>query len=80
MSILCQNSDIAADPPRTKLFWKQNRNLNNMEKVGFRDDKNVVTSEWKLAVGVDGRDDCSSGALPLPLRSHHDFLGKTSEP
>eukprot|EP00267_Zea_mays_P031543 XP_008663862.1 predicted GPI-anchored protein 58 [Zea mays] len=31
-----------------------------MKKVGFGDDRHVVTSEWKLAVGVDGWDDCSS--------------------
>jgi hypothetical protein len=78
MSVLCRNSDTAADPPRTELFWKLNPNLNKMEKVGFRDNRHVVTSEWKLTVGVDRRDDCSSGALHLPLGSHHDLSGGTS--
>jgi hypothetical protein len=27
----------------------------------------VITSKGKLVVGVDGRDDCSCGALPFPL-------------
>jgi hypothetical protein len=79
MSVLYRNSDTVADPPRTELFWKQNPNLNKMEKVGFGDDRHVVTSEWKLTVEVDGRDDCSSDALPLPLGSHRDFLDETSE-
>jgi hypothetical protein len=78
MSVLYRNSDTAADPPRTELLRKQNLNLNEMKKVGFRDDKHVVTSEWKLAVGVDGRDDCSSSALPLPLGGHRDLSGGTS--
>ena len=78
MSVLCRNSDTVADPPRTELFWKQNPNLNKMEKVGFGDDRHVVTSKWKLAVGVDGWDDCSSSALPLPLGDHHDLSGETS--
>jgi hypothetical protein len=78
MSVLCRNSDTAADLPRTELFRKQNPNLNKMDKVGFGDDRHVVTSEWKLAVGVDGRDDRSSGALPLPLGGHRDLSGGTS--
>jgi hypothetical protein len=79
MSVLCRNSDTAVDPPRTELLWKQNPNLNKMKKVRFGDDRHVVTSEGKLAVGVDGRDDCSSGALPFPLGGHRDLSGGTSE-
>jgi hypothetical protein len=78
MSVLYRNSDTVADPPRIELLRKQNPNLNEMKKVGFRDDRHVVTSEWKLAVGVDGRDDCSSGALPLPLGGHCGLSGGTS--
>ena len=78
MSVLCQNSATTTDPPRTELLRKQNPNLNEMKKVGFGDDRHMVTSEWKLAGGVDGRDDCSSGALPLPLGGHRDLFGRTS--
>jgi hypothetical protein len=78
MSVLYRNSDTAADPPRTELLRKQNYNFNEMKKVRFGDDRHVVTSEWKLAVGVDGWDDCSSGALPLSLGGHHDLSGGTS--
>jgi hypothetical protein len=79
MSVLYQNSDTTADLLRTELLRKQNPNLNKMKKVRFRDDIHVDTSEWELAVGLDGRDDCSSGALPLPLGGHHDLSGGTSE-
>jgi hypothetical protein len=78
MSILCWNGDTTTNPPRTELLWKQNPNLNKMKKVGFRKDRHMVTSEWKLTVGVDGRDDCSSGALPLPFWGHRDLSGGTS--
>jgi hypothetical protein len=78
MSVLCWNSDTVADPPRTEVLEKQNPNLNEMKKVGFGDDRHVVTSEWKLAVGVDGWDDCSSGALPLSLGGHRDLSGRAS--
>jgi hypothetical protein len=78
MSVLCQNSDTTTDPPRTELLRKQNPNLNEMKKVGFGDDRHMVTNEWKLAGGVDGRDDCSSGALPLPLGGHRDLSGGAS--
>jgi hypothetical protein len=78
MGILCWNSDPTADPPRTEFFWRQNPNLNKVEKVRFGDNRHVVTSKWKVAVGVDGRDDRSNGALPLPLGSHHNFSGGMS--
>jgi hypothetical protein len=78
MSILYRNSDTAADPPRAELLRRQNPNLNEMTKIGFRDDRHVVTNEWKLAVGVDGRDDGSSGALPLLLWGHNDLSDGTS--
>jgi hypothetical protein len=67
-----------ADPLRIELLQKQNPNFNKMKKVGFGDDRHVVTSKWKLAIGVDGQDDCSSGALPLPLEGHRDLSGGTS--
>jgi hypothetical protein len=78
MSVLYWNSDTTAHSPRAELLQKQNPNLNEMKKVGFRNDRHVVTSEWKLAIGVDGRDDCSSGALPLPLGGHRNLSGETS--
>jgi hypothetical protein len=74
MRVFCWNSDTATDPPRAELLHKQNPNLNEMKKIGLRNDRHVITSEGKLAVGVDGRDDCSSGALPLPLGGHRDFF------
>jgi hypothetical protein len=31
----------------------------------------VVTDKWKLAIGIDWRDDRNHNALSLPLGSHH---------
>jgi hypothetical protein len=70
MGVLYRNSDPAADPPRTEFFLWQNPNLNKMEKVRFGDNRHVTNSKWKLAVGVDGRNNRSNGALPLPLGRH----------
>jgi hypothetical protein len=78
MGILYRNGDAAKNPPRVELFWKQNSNVNEMKEVGFRNNGHMVTSEWQLAVGVDRRDDCSNGAMPLPIRHHRNLSGGTS--
>jgi hypothetical protein len=75
MSILCQNGDTAANPPRAELFWEQNPNFNEMKKVRFRNNTHVITSKGKLAIGVDERDERSSGTLPLPFWRHRNFSG-----
>jgi hypothetical protein len=46
MGILYRNGDAAANPPRAKLFWKQNPNFNEMKEVEFRNDRHMVNSEW----------------------------------
>jgi hypothetical protein len=74
MGILYRNGDTTANSSRAELLRKQNPNLNKMKKIGFRNDRHVITSEGKLAIGVDGRDECSSGALPLPLGGHRNFF------
>jgi hypothetical protein len=38
----------------------------------------VVTRERQLTVGVDGRDDCHDGALPLPFWRHRNLAGETN--
>jgi hypothetical protein len=77
MSILYRNGDAAANLPRAELFWKQNPNVNKMKEVGFQNDGHVVTREWQLTVGIDRRDDCSNGALPLPLPRHRSLADGT---
>jgi hypothetical protein len=37
----------------------------------------MITSERKLVVGIDGRDDRSSDALSLSLGSHCNLSGET---
>jgi hypothetical protein len=49
-----------------------------VKKIRFRDDGHMITSEGKLAVGVDGRDDWSNDALSLPFGSHCNLSGRTS--
>ena len=37
----------------------------------------MITSEWKLAVGIDGWNDRSNDALSLSLGSHRNLSGGT---
>jgi hypothetical protein len=54
MCILYRDGDTVANLPRAELFWKQNPNFNEMKKVRFRNNRHMITSKGKLAVGVDG--------------------------
>jgi hypothetical protein len=44
-----------ADPPRTKFLRRKNSDRDKMKKVGLRNNRDVVTCERQLAVGIDGR-------------------------
>jgi hypothetical protein len=66
------------DPPRTEFLWRQNPNLNKVEKIRFRDGRHMITSKQKLVVGIDGWDDRSNSALPLPLGSQCNLSDRTS--
>jgi hypothetical protein len=58
VSVFCRNSDPTADPPRTEFLRRKNSDGHKMEKVGFRNNRHVVTCERQLAVGIDERNDC----------------------
>jgi hypothetical protein len=58
VGVFCRNSDPTTDPPRTELLRRKNSDGYEMEKVGFRDDRHVVTYERQLAVGIDRKNDC----------------------
>jgi hypothetical protein len=49
-----------------------------MKKVGFRDNRHVITCERQLAVGIDGRNNRSRGILALPLRRHLNLTDELS--
>jgi hypothetical protein len=38
----------------------------------------MVTREWQLTVGVDGRDNSHGEALPLPFQRHLNLAGGTN--
>jgi hypothetical protein len=58
VGVFCRNSDPTADPPRAELLRRKNSDGNKMKKVGFRDNRHMVTCERQLTVGIDGRNDC----------------------
>jgi hypothetical protein len=55
VGILCRNSDLVANPPRTKLPRGKDPDGHKVEKVRLGDNRHMVTCERQLAVGVDWR-------------------------
>jgi hypothetical protein len=78
VGVLRRDSDPTADPPRTKLLRRKNSNGDKMKKVGLRNNRHVITCERQLAVGIDGRNNCSRGILTLPLGRHLNLASKLS--
>jgi hypothetical protein len=78
VSVFCWNSDPTTDPPRTEFLRRKDSNGHKMEKIGFRNNRHVVTCERQLAVGIDGRNDCDRRTLSLPLGRHLNLSGERS--
>jgi hypothetical protein len=70
VGVLCRNSHATPDSPRTQLFRWQNPSFHKMQKIGLRNDRHVVTGEWKLAIGINGQNDWNNNVLFLPLGGH----------
>ena len=54
VGVFYRNSDPTADPPRTEFLRRKNSDGYKVEKVGFRDNRHMVTCEGQLTVGIDG--------------------------
>ena len=78
VSVFCRNSDPTTDPPRTEFLWRKDSDGYEMEKVGFRDNRYVVTCERQLTVGIDRRNDCDGRTLGFPLGRHLNLAGERS--
>jgi hypothetical protein len=78
VGVFCRNSDPTADPPRTELLRRKNSDGYEMEKVGFRDDRHVVTYEGQLTIGIDRRNDCGRRTRGFPLGRHLNLAGEQS--
>jgi hypothetical protein len=78
VSVLCWNSDPTTDPPRTEFLRRKDSDRHEMEKIGFKNNRHVVTCERQLVVGIDGRNDCNRRTLSLPLGRHLNLAGERS--
>jgi hypothetical protein len=58
VSVFCRNSDPTTNLPRIEFLRRKNSDGYKVEKVGFRNNRHVVTCERQLAIGIDGRNDC----------------------
>jgi hypothetical protein len=76
VGVFYRNSDPTADLPRIELLRRKNSDGYEMEKVGFRDDRHVVTCERQLTVGIDRRNDCGGRTLGFPLGHHLNLVGE----
>jgi hypothetical protein len=75
VGIFYWNNDPTANPPRTKLLWRKNSNIDKTEEIRFRDNRHMVTCKGQLAVGVNGRDHYCSRILVFPLGCHRNLVG-----
>jgi hypothetical protein len=78
VGVFCWNSDPTADPPGTELFWRKNSDGHEMEKVGFRNNRHMVTCERQLTVGIDGGNDGDGRTRNFPLGRHLNLAGGRS--
>jgi hypothetical protein len=78
VSVLCRNSDRTTNPPRTEFLRRKDSDRHKVEKIGFRNNKHVVTCKRQLAVGIDGRNDCDRRTLSLPLGRHLNLASEQS--
>jgi hypothetical protein len=76
----CWNSDPTADPPRKELLRRKNSDRNEMKKVGFRDNKHMVTCERQLTVEIDGGNDFDRRTRSFPLGRHLNLAGEQRKP
>jgi hypothetical protein len=79
VGVLCRNSDPTADPPRTELLRRKNSDGYEMEEVGFKDNRHMVTCERQLTIGIDGGNDCGRRTLGFPFGRHLNRVGEQSE-
>jgi hypothetical protein len=78
VGVFCRNSDPTVDPPRTELLRRKNSERNEMKKVGFRDNRHMVTCERQLTVGIDGGNDCDRRTRSFPLGRHLNLASERS--
>jgi hypothetical protein len=71
VGILHWDGDPPPDPLGVQLLRRQNPDFNQVKQIGLRNDGSIVTTEWKLVVGVNWGNDRRDGPLLLLLRRHH---------
>jgi hypothetical protein len=76
VGVFCRNSDPTIDPPRIELLRRKNSDRNEMKKVGYRDNRHMVTCERQLTVGIDGGNDCDGRTRSFPLGRHLNLAGR----
>jgi hypothetical protein len=78
VGILYQDSNPTTNQPRAKLLRRKNSDRDKMEKIQLGNNRHMITCERQLTVGIDGRNNCSSRILTLPLGCHHNLVGELS--
>jgi hypothetical protein len=78
VGILCWNSGLVVNPPRTELLRRKDPDGHKMEKVRLRNNRDMVTCERQLAVGVDRGNHSSGRTRGLSLGRHLNSTGEQS--
>jgi hypothetical protein len=78
VGVFCRNSDPTANSPRIELLRRKNPDGNEMKKVGFGDNRHMVTCERQLTVGIDGGNECDGRTQSFPLGRHFNLASERS--
>jgi hypothetical protein len=78
VGVFCRNDDPTTDPPGTELLRRKNSDGYEMKKVGFRDNRHMVTCEGQLTVGIDRGNDCDGRTRSFPLVRHLNLADERS--
>jgi hypothetical protein len=79
VSILCRDSNPTTNPPRAKILWRKNSDIDKVEKIWLGNNKHMITCERQLAVEIDRRNNRSSRILVFPLGRHRNLVDGLSE-
>jgi hypothetical protein len=79
VGVFYRNNDPTADPPGTELRRRKNSDGYEIKKVGFRDNRHMVTCEGQLTIGIDRGNDCDGRTRSFPLGRHLNLADERTE-
>jgi hypothetical protein len=79
VSIHRRDGNSPLDPQGAQFLGRYNTDFDKVEETSFRNDRNVVTAERKLAIGIERRDIRHDSPLFRLPRRHRDIAGRVAQ-